>query len=204
LKEMAESLDKLHNRILSDAKLKAADINREAEEKARQSVDESRVQAQKDADEILSKANLEAESIRRGILSSRIRANRLRLLDEKNKIVQNVLKSVEQRLSDIASTDQFQPALKRFVAEAIDAIGMDDTIVRVGFQNAERKSLDSLGRTLPTGTRFVVEDNPIDGLGGVVAGDVGGKMIFNNSFRARIERLDNQLLTTISSTIFGE
>ena len=201
---MAESLERLHNRILSDAKLKAADVIREAEEKARQSVEESRVQAQKDADEILSKANLEAESIRRGILSSRIRANRLRVLDEKNKIVQSVLKSVEQRLSDIASTDQFQPALKRFVAEAVDAVGADDIVVRVGFQNAERKSLDSLGRTLPTRTRFVVEDKSIDDLGGVVAGDVGGKMIFNNSFRARIERLDNQLLTTISSTIFGE
>ncbi len=197
-------MEKLHNRILSDAKLKAADVIREAEEKARQSVEESRVQAQKDADEILSKANLEAESIRRGILSSRIRANRLRVLDEKNKIVQSVLKSVEQRLSDIASTDQFQPALKRFVAEAVDAVGADDIVVRVGFQNAERKSLDSLGRTLPTRTRFVVEDKSIDDLGGVVAGDVGGKMIFNNSFRARIERLDNQLLTTISSTIFGE
>ncbi len=196
-------MEKLHNRILSDAKLKAADVIREAEEKARQSVEESRVQAQKDADEILSKANLEAESIRRGILSSRIRANRLRVLDEKNKIVQSVLKSVEQRLSDIASTDQFQPALKRFVAEAVDAVGADDIVVRVGFQNAERKSLDSLGRTLPTRTRFVVEDKSIDDLGGVVAGDVGGKMIFNNSFRARIERLDNQLLTTISSTIFG-
>ena len=197
-------MEKLHNRILSDAKLKAADVIREAEEKARQSVEESRVQAQKGADEILSKANLEAESIRRGILSSRIRANRLRVLDEKNKIVQSVLKSVEQRLSDIASTDQFQPALKRFVAEAVDAVGADDIVVRVGFQNAERKSLDSLGRTLPTRTRFVVEDKSIDDLGGVVAGDVGGKMIFNNSFRARIERLDNQLLTTISSTIFGE
>jgi len=201
---MAESLEKLSNRILSDAKLKAADITREAEEKARLVVLESRAQAQKDADEILSKANLEAESIRRGILSSRIRANRLRILDEKNKIVQSVLKSVEQRLSDIASTDQFQPALKRFVAEAVDAVGTDDTVVRVGFQNAERKSLDSLGRTLSTGTRFVVEDKPIDDLGGVIAGDVAGKMIFNNSFRARIERLDNQLLTTISSTIFGE
>ena len=197
-------MEKLHNRILSDAKLKAADLIREAEEKARRIVDESRVQAQKDADEILSKANLEAESIRRGILSSRIRANRLRVLGEKNKIVQTVLKSVEQRLSDITSTDQFQPALKRFVAEAVEAVGTDDTVVRVGFQNAERKGLDSLGRTLPTGIRFVVEDKPIDDLGGVVAGDVGGKMIFNNSFRARIERLDNQLLTTISSTIFGE
>ena len=201
---MAESLEKLHNRILSDAKLKAADIIRDAEEKAMRIGDESRVQAQKVADEILSNANLEAESIRRGILSSRIRANRLRVLDEKNKIVQSVLKSVEQRLSDIASTDQFQPALKRFVAEAVDAVGADDIVVRVGFQNAERKSLDSLGRTLPTRTRFVVEDKSIDDLGGVVAGDVGGKMIFNNSFRARIERLDNQLLTTISSTIFGE
>lgn len=201
---MAESLEKLHNRILSDAKLKAADIIRNAEEKARQIADESRVQAQKNVDEILSKANLEAESIRRGILSSRIRANRLRVLDEKNKIVQNVLKSVEQRLSDIASTDQFQPALKRFVSEAVDAVGTDDTVVRVGFRNAERKSLDSLGQTLPKGTRFIVEDKPIDDLGGVVAGDVWGKVIFNNSFRARFERLDNQLLTTISSTIFGE
>jgi vacuolar-type H+-ATPase subunit E/Vma4 len=201
---MAESLEKLHNRILSDARLKAAEINRDAEEKSRQILEEARAQAQRDADEILSKASLEAESIRRGILSSRIRANRLRVLDEKNKIVQSVLKSVEQRLSDIASTDQFQPALKRFVTEAIDAVGTDDPVVRVGFQNAERKSLDSLGRTLPKGTRFVVEEKPIDELGGVVASDVGGKIIFNNSFRARLERLDNQLLTTISSTIFGE
>src|SRR5437660_7450043 len=123
---MAESLEKLHNRILSDTKLKAADVIREAEEKARQIVDESRAQAQKDADEILSKANLEAESIRRGILSSRIRANRLRILDEKNQIVQSVLKSVEQRLSDIASTDQYQPVLKALVTDVIDADGPED------------------------------------------------------------------------------
>lgn len=201
---MAESLEKLHNRILSDAKLKAAEIIRDAEDKATQILYEARAQAQKDADEILSKASLEAESIRRSILSSRIRANRLRVLDEKNKIVQNVLKSVEQKLSDIASTDQFQPTLKRFVTEAVDAIGMDDAVVRVGFHNADRKSLESLGRTFPQRTRFVVDEKPIDDLGGVVASDAGGKMIFNNSFRARFERLDNQLLTTISSTIFGE
>ena len=44
----------------------------------------------------------------------------------------------------------------------------------------------------------------IDELGGVIASDPEGKMSFNNSFKARIERLNNQLLTTISSTIFGE
>ncbi len=201
---MAESLEKLHNRILSDAKLKAAGIVEHAESKSRQVLDEAQAQAQRDANDILSRASLEAESIRRSILSSRIRANRLRILEEKNKIVQNVLKSVEQSLSDIAGSDQFESTLKRFVAEAVEAVGTDNAIVKIGFRNAERKSLHSLEQSLPKGTKFLADETAIDDLGGVIASDAGGKMIFNNSFRARLERLDNQLLTIISSTIFGE
>jgi len=201
---MAESLEKLHNRILSDAKLKAAGVVEQAEDKSKQVLDEAQAQARRDANDILAKASLEAESIRRSILSSRIRANRLRILDEKNKIVQSVLKSVEQGLSDIADSDQFESTLKRLVAEAIEAVGTDDAVVKIGFRNAERKSLQSLGQSLPKGTKLLVDETAIDDLGGVVASDPGGKMIFNNSFRARLERLDNQLLTIISSTIFGE
>jgi vacuolar-type H+-ATPase subunit E/Vma4 len=201
---VAESLEKLHNRILSDAKLKAAGIVEQAEDKSKQILDEAQAQAQRDANDIISRASLEAESIRRSILSSRIRANRLRILDEKNKIVQSVLKSVEKSLSNIASSDQFESTLKRFVAEAVEAVGKDNVVVKIGFRNADKKSLQSLGPSLPKGTKLLAEETAIDDLGGVVASDPEGKMIFNNSFRARLERLDNQLLTTISSTIFGE
>ena len=201
---MAESLEKLHNRILSDARLKAAGIVEQAEEKSKQILEEAKAQAQRDANDILSRASLEAESIRRSILSSRIRTNRLRILDDKNKIVQSVLKSVEQRLSDIASTDQFEPTLKRLVLEAVEAVGTDNALVKVGFRNAQKKNLQSLGQSLPKGTKLLADDTPIDDLGGVVASDPEGKTIFNNSFKARIERLDNQLLATIASTIFGE
>jgi len=197
-------LEKLHNRILSDARLKAAGIVEEAEEKSKQILDESRAQAQRDANDILSRAGLEAESIRRSILSSRIRANRLRILEEKNKIVQSVLKLVEQRLSDIARTDQFESTLKRLVLEAVEAVGTDNAVVKVGVRNAEKKGLQSLGQSLPKGTKFLADETVIDELGGVIASDPEGKMSFNNSFKARIERLDNQLLTTISSTVFGE
>src|SRR5437867_1782590 len=201
---MAESLEKLHNRILSDARLKAAGIVEQAEEKSSQIVEEAKAQAQRDANDILSRASLEAESIRRNILSSRIRTNRLRILDEKNKIVQSVLRSVEQRLSDIAGTDQFESTLKRLALEAVEAVGTSNALVKVSFRNAEKKSLQSLGQSLPKGTKLLAADTPIDDLGGVVVNDPEGKTIFNNSFKARIERLDNQLLTTISSTIFGE
>ena len=200
---MSESLEKLHNRILSDARLKAAGIVKQAEEKSKQILEEAKAQARRDANDILSRASLEAESIRRSILSSRIRTNRLRILDDKNKIVQSVLKSVEQRLSDIASTDQFEPTLKRLVLEAVEAVGTDNALVKVGFRNAQKKNLQSLGQSLPKGTKLLADDTPIDDLGGVVASDPEGKTIFNNSFKSRIERLDNQLLATIASTIFG-
>ncbi|HEV2120196.1 MAG TPA: V-type ATP synthase subunit E family protein [Candidatus Bathyarchaeia archaeon] len=201
---MAESLEKLHSRILSDAGLKASGMVEQAEEKSRQILEEAKAQAQRDANDILARAGLEAESIRRSILSSRIRANRLKILDERNRIVQSVLKSVEQRLSEFATTGQFESTLKRLVMEAVEALGTDNAVVRVGYRNAEKKSLQSLGQSLPKGTKFVSDETAIDDLGGVIASDPDGKVIFNNSFKARIERLDNQLLTTISSTIFGE
>src|SRR5436190_11672501 len=199
---MSESLEKLHNRILSDARLKAAGIVEQAEEKSKQILEDAKAQAQRDANDILSRASLEAESIRRSILSSRIRTNRLRILDEKNKIVQGVLKSVEQRLSDIANTDQFEPTLKRLVLEAVEAGGTDNTVVKVGFRNAQKKNLQSLGQSLPKGTKLHADATPIHDLGGVVANDTEVKTIFNNSFNVRIDRLAYQLITTIASTIF--
>ena len=201
---MSESLEKLHNRILSDARLKADQVLKEANEKAKQVLDTAQQEAHKDAEEIIARARIEADAVSRGILSSKLRANRLKVLDEKNRIVEDVMRSVEDRLSSIAGSDQFSDTLKRLVTEAVEAIGSDDAIVRVGFKQASKKNLDDLGRSLPRGSKFVIDDHPIEGLGGVIASDPQGKVTFNNSFKARLERLDTQLLTLISSTIFGE
>ena len=201
---MAESLDKLQNRILADAKLKADEIIREAEAKAEKVLSEVRQRAEKEADEIMANARLEAEAIRRSILSSKIRANRLKVLDEKNRIVQDVFRRVEDRLSSITSSSRFDEAAQRFVAEAVKAVESDQPVIRLGFKDASKKSLDGVSKMVPKGSKVVFEDEPIDGLGGVVASDADGKVIFNNSFKSRLERLDSQLLTLISATIFGE
>jgi len=201
---VSESLDKLHNRILSDAKLKADETIREAQAKADQIIAEARQRAQKEADELLSKAKLEAEGVRRSILSSKVRANRLRILDEKNRIVQEVLGVVEEKLSNIAKSSRFGETAQRFVAEALKAVDSDRPVVRLGFKGSSKQNLDSVSKVLPKGSKLVFEEDPVDGLGGVVASDAEGRVTFNNSFRSRLERLDSQLLTLIASTIFGE
>jgi len=201
---VSESLDKLHNRILSDAKLKADETIREAQAKADQTIAEARQRAQKEADELLVKAKLEAEAVRRNILSSKVRANRLRILDEKNRIVQEVLGAVEEKLSNIAKSSRFGETAQRFVAEAVKAVDSDQPVVRLGFKGSSKQNLDNVSKVLPKGSKLVFEEDPVDGLGGVVASDAEGRVTFNNSFRSRLERLDSQLLTLIASTIFGE
>ncbi len=204
MNRVSESLDKLHNRILSDAKLKADETIREAQAKADQTIAEARQRAQKEADELLAKAKLEAEAVRRNILSSKVRANRLRILDEKNRIVQEVLGAVEEKLSNIAKSSRFGETAQRFVAEAVKAVDSDQPVVRLGFKGSSKQNLDNVSKVLPKGSKLVFEEDPVDGLGGVVASDAEGRVTFNNSFRSRLERLDSQLLTLIASTIFGE
>lgn len=201
---MAESLEKLQNRILSDAKAKADEINREAQTKADQVLADAKQRGQKEHDEILARANLEAEAIRRSILSSKVRANRLKILDTKNRIVEEVVRAVESQLSNLASSNKFDAATKRFAAEAVKAVDSERPVVRLGFSEVSKKDLDGVAKALPKDSKLVFEDNPIDELGGVVASDAEGKITFNNSFKSRLERLDSQLLTLISATIFGE
>jgi V/A-type H+/Na+-transporting ATPase subunit E len=201
---MSESLEKLQNRILSDARLKAEETTKEAQAKAQQILEEARRRAQNESEEIISKGKAEAESVRRSILSSKVRVNRLRILEEKNRIVQEIIHTVEDQLSSIARTDQFDNTAQRFVAEAVKAVESDQPIVRIGFKDATKKNFDGISRVLPKGGKLVIDEKPIDSFGGVIATDPEGKVVFNNTFKSRLERLDNQLLTLISSTVFSE
>jgi vacuolar-type H+-ATPase subunit E/Vma4 len=201
---MPESLEKLQSRILSDARLKAAEIIKDTQTKAQHILEEAKQRAHSESEELIAKANVEADNIRRSILSAKVRVNRLRVLDEKNRIVQEIIRSVEDQLSSIAKSNHFEDTAQRFVTEAVKAVDSDQPIVTIGFKDATKKNLDGISKALPKGGKLVIDEKPIDVFGGVVATDPEGKVVFNNTFKSRLERLDNQLLTLISSTVFGE
>src|SRR6266436_7396634 len=113
-----------------------------------------RQKARKESEEIIAKANVEAESIRRSILSSKVRVNRLRILDEKNRIVQDIIHSVEDRLSSISKSEQFEETAQRFVTEAVKAVDTDQPVVRIGFRDMSKKNLDGISRVFPKGGKL--------------------------------------------------
>src|SRR5439155_21955850 len=105
---MSESLEKLQNRILSDAKHQFEETIKEAEAKSQQILEEARQRAQRESEDIIAKANVEAESIRRSILSSKVRVNRLRILDAKNRVVEDLVHSVDDELSSVSKSEKHE------------------------------------------------------------------------------------------------
>src|SRR5947209_19913185 len=201
---MSESQEKLQNRILSDAKDKSDETIKDSQAKSQQILEKAKQRAQREFEEIIAKANVEAESIRRSILSAKVRVNRLRILEEKNRIVEDIIHAVEDRLSSISKSEQFEETAQRFVTEAVKAVDTDHPVVRIGFRDVSKKNLDGISRVFPKGGKLVIDEKPIDDLGGVVATEPEGKVVFNNTFKSRLESLDNQLLTLLSPTDFGE
>src|SRR5207245_8924486 len=115
------------------------------------------------------KTNAEAESMRRSKLSSKVRVNRLRILDEKNRNVEDIIHSVGDQLSSISKSEQFEETAQRFVTEAVKAVDSDQPIVRIGFRDMSKKNLDEVSKVLTKGGKLVIDEKPIDNLGGVVA-----------------------------------
>src|SRR2546430_1031568 len=150
---MSESLEKLQNRILSDAKHQSEETIKEAQAKSQQILEEARQRAQRESEDIIAKANVEAESIRRSILSSKVRVNRLRILDEKNRIVEDIIHSVEDQLSSISKSEQFEETAQRFVTEAVKAVDTDQPVVRIGFRDMSQRNLDEVSKVLPEGAK---------------------------------------------------
>src|SRR5947209_15649852 len=145
---MSESLEKLQNRILSDAKHKADETIKDSQAKSQQILEEARRRAQREFEEIIAKANVEAESIRRSILSSKVRVNRLRILDEKNRIVEDIIHSVEDQLSSISKSEQFEETAQRVVTEAVKAVDTDQPDVRIGSTYMIKWNIDGISRIL--------------------------------------------------------
>src|SRR5438876_6047796 len=154
---MSESLEKLQNRILSEAKHKADETIKEAQAKSQQILEDARQRAQKESEEIITKANVEAESIRRSILSSKVRVNRLRILEEKNRIVEDIIHSVKDQLSIISKSEQFEETAQRFVTEAVKAVDTDQPVVRIGFRDMSKRNLDGVTRVLPKGGKLIID-----------------------------------------------
>ncbi len=181
-------------RILGEARAKAEELKKAAEQ-----------EAQERREEILKRGRREAERERaRIIASARLKAKK-QMLDAKEEAIQKVFSEVRKALEEISKDrKKYREVLKKLVAEAAESIGGDAVIIcreqdRRIFSKRFLSELEKL-----TGVKLELAEETTGGSGGVILRSRDGRTEVDNTFETRLERAMAELRNEAAGLLFGQ
>jgi len=192
-------------KILADAESQAQRVIENANRAAEAETEKARKEAQRIQDDILAEAEQKAENLRsRELSTAKIEAKRT-LLRAREEAVSKVLGQVETILKGIREDrDRYGRSLANLAVEAVTAVGEPEVVLKVSqadegvVDNTFIDGVSSRVRELSGDeTRIELEFDLEDMGGGCVAKSTQGRVIFDNTFRRRLERMKPQLRAAI-------
>jgi V/A-type H+-transporting ATPase subunit E len=191
-------MERISEAVVSNVKLDAQDIIREAEEKAQEETERAKkqrdVRYEEERARMLGEAGEEAARI---LAQASIKA-RQQISSVKADAVSKIVDAARRELSQISS-DESQ--LKKLIKEAMDGLGGDKGRIYVSPRDVSSvRKLVEADKELSGRILEVRESNC---LGGVIAEDPEGKLRIDNTYETRLEALLPKLLPEISKELFG-
>jgi vacuolar-type H+-ATPase subunit E/Vma4 len=184
------------------------DLETQLIEKAVEERNKIIAQAEKRVNRILENAKAEEERIRKDteqhmntIIGSEIRAvhdriigrenleGRKKLMSIKLGLINSVFDEVENRLVKLAESDteEYKDVLLKLIFEAAKAIGKEDIVISANkkdikyLQTQTTKISNELG-----GVKILLDDEPLDIIGGVIVRNTNGTKTYYNTFKSRL------------------
>ncbi len=189
-------MDKVNSAILEKVTADARAIIKDAEERARQRLENARGQQQAKLDEDKAKLVGEAQvEISRIQAQGAIRA-RQEMLSVKTSIIDGIIAETKKQLMNVSGNERILANLTR---EGIGSLGAEK--VRVYVAARDLPAMQKLVKEDKDLAQSVVEVKRQDFLGGVIVEDVGGKNRIDNTFDSRLEMLLPKLLPQIEKEL---
>lgn len=203
---------------MDGAKLIIEEINREAEQKIKYLLDEAREQAEKirqEAEErgkvraewILRKAETQAEIEKQRIVASARLEARKKKLETQEKLINEVFQGLKDRLASLPD-EEYLETVKALLLESLKELDVDSVVLRsnertLGLIKENSRSIKAY-ITKNLGRKVEIElGEPIQTMGGILVESADGRVRVDNTFEARIERLESELRARIAKALFG-
>jgi len=194
-----EGLQALAQRILDDARRQGETIIEEGEAHADLTITQAREEIETTRAQILADAEERAASLRRQAASSaRVEAKRV-LLAKREELINRTFERAWQQLLQPRPPEQYAAVLRRLTVEGAARLGGGMLEIRVN--SADRSVLspetlrtaeDELRQSGIKANLYLAEQTEAIA-GGVIIAKDGGRMVFDNSFEGRLERMKDRL-----------
>ena len=195
-------------RILGDADAEAARLIANAGRAAEAEGLKTQREIEKIEADIRTGWDAKVEKIRmREVSTARIESRRI-LLNAREEAVSRMFGEIEEGLGHLRENPgRYRESLCRLAAEAAAAIGGEEVVLRFGERDGglvDDAFVDEVKARLEgaaAGPRFRVEFESGDNGGGCVATSPDGRIVFDNTYGRRLERLRPELRATIVSEL---
>jgi len=179
--------------ILADARAKAEDTRRQAEE-----------QAKAKRKVILQRAQREAETLHsHAAAAAQLEAQTLRL-KRREQLLERVFASARQQLASAPQWPDYEQIVRHMVREAVKRLGADEVLVRADERTRRVLGDDvlaDLGKE--TGVHLRASDPLAQGTG-LVLETPDGHRRYDNTLETRLARMQNGLRTPVYHILMGE
>ena len=206
---MTESMDDypssggvLQKEIQDQSEREAAAILEQVEKEAQQTLNGAQKQANTIRKELIKKAEAQAEKIRRKILSSVHLEVKKQTLKTRESLLAHVFQEVENKLDGFRRTPDYPAHLIKLIIEGILALGVDEIRILPGEIEKKQLSRDVLYKIADrikkqTGREVVLTlaDQVLPDAG-VVLVSADERMLFDNRFKTRMQRMKNEMRLT--------
>ncbi len=198
-------IDALKGAIMKEAQREARQILDDAEAKATSIIRpvEREVNAQRE--EIVARAEEQAESYRRHAISAaRLSAQNLKLR-QREVLLNRVFEAVSEKVSKLPDTEEYGEIVQHLIRQAVARLAVDVAVIHADARAREildgEGRLDDLAREL--GTELRLGDVLEKGLG-VVVETPDGHYRYDNTFASRLERMREELRNLVYEILMGE
>lgn len=196
----------LSDEILKDAQTKAERILKRAERDARKITETATNEAAAAAERVLELARQRAERTAQNILATvDIEARRL-LLAAQEAELDKLFEAARQRLAAREGYD-YPAVLAALAAQAIRAMGADPVVLELAEADralATDAWLADVRRRVGRDVAIAISQDSSGIDGGVVVRSADGRLVYDNSFSARLRRLRPELRREVAARVFGD
>lgn len=192
-----QGMEKISEAILGKVKVDAQQIIKDAEEKALQEIEKSERHAQSRFEEEKRKAIEVAEREAARILAQASIKVRQDLSKAKADIIDDIVSRVKAMLPALSSD---KDSLLNLTEEAIDGLGVDKARIYVSSKDVSTVQ-EFLNQDKELASR-ITEIKEFDGIGGIIAESIDGKIRLYDTYEARLEMLLPQILPGIGKELF--
>ena len=196
----------LADEILADANRKAERARQRGEREAKKILGKARTQAAEAAAKILVTAQGRADRMSLALMATFETEAQRDLLDAREAELDKLFDAARARLADKAAYG-YPGVLAALAAQAIEAMGVDRVVVELAEADRHIADVAWLGQVRSRVGRDVtidVSDAAAPIAGGLIVRSADGRLLYDNSFAARIERLRPELRRELATKLFAE